>query len=62
MSERGKLVGTLEPPAQDPPENWSQLLALKGQKLHELEVEAALLEPDRAEELARVVKRRFKLK
>lgn len=61
ISERGRLVGTYEPP---PPgqEASASILPGKGQKLHELEVDEALLARGREKELLRVLKRRFRLK
>ncbi len=61
VSERGKLVGIHAPPPAGAKAS-AAILPGKGQKLHELEVEEALIAPERDKELVRMLKRRFRLK
>jgi hypothetical protein len=61
LSERGRLLGTFEPPKSSA-KAGAALLPAKGQKLQEHEVEDALLAPDREDELLRLLRRRFRLK
>jgi hypothetical protein len=66
ISEKGKLVGTWIPPQQppDPRGPVTQVVAGRGQKLHEIEIKDAesFHTKGKTEELIKLVKKQLKLK
>jgi hypothetical protein len=63
ISQRGKLVGVWLPPseASDPSEPVCRPVGGPGQKLHDLEVGDVAVDPSKAAELSKLVKKKLKL-